>query len=181
MLTPYIQFKFYYFKHKLFFAVESIERYRLVWRVRRKSFLLFCFLCTRTEKKLTFNLEKPFLCKQILFLLRHLFCVCSLKTNPVFLQSNCIIMPTPIVLKFRILGTSQFSRSSRHFWRGLEDPRSDKIYSSGNRGVKKGPGPRGTRDEEFLVPSLANINFCLIYCKITWARAQEAWDKFDKD
>ena len=36
----------------------------------------------------------------------------------------------------------------------LEDPRSDKIYSSGNRGVKKGPGPRGTRDEEFLVPSL---------------------------
>ena len=154
MLTPYIQFKFYYFKHKLFFAVESIERYRLVWRVRRKSFLLFCFLCTRTEKKLTFNLEKPFLCKQILFLLRHLFCVCSLKTNPVFLQSNCIIMPTPIVLKFRILGTSQFSRSSRHFWRGLEDPRSNGIYSSGNRGVKKGPGPRGSRDEEFLVPSL---------------------------
>ena len=40
------------------------------------------------------------------------------------------------------------------FWRGLEDPRSDRIYSSGNRGVKKGPGPRGTRDEEFLVPSL---------------------------
>ena len=36
----------------------------------------------------------------------------------------------------------------------LEDPRSDKIYSSGNRGVKKGPGPRGSRDEEFLVPSL---------------------------
>jgi hypothetical protein len=35
----------------------------------------------------------------------------------------------------------------------LEDPRSDKIYSSGNRGVKKGPGPRGSRDEEFLVPS----------------------------
>ena len=41
------------------------------------------------------------------------------------------------------------------FWRGLEDPRSDGIYSSGNRGVKKGPGPRGSRDEEFLVPSLA--------------------------
>ena len=31
---------------------------------------------------------------------------------------------------------------------------SDRIYSSGNRGVKKDPGPRGTRDEEFLVPSL---------------------------
>ena len=40
------------------------------------------------------------------------------------------------------------------FWRGLEEPRSDKIYSSGNRGVKKVPGPRGSRDEEFLVPSL---------------------------
>ena len=40
------------------------------------------------------------------------------------------------------------------FWRGLEESRSDKIYSSGNRGVKKGPGPRGSRDEEFLVPSL---------------------------
>ena len=40
------------------------------------------------------------------------------------------------------------------FWRGLEEPRSCKIYSSGNRGVKKGPGPRGSRDEEFLVPSL---------------------------
>jgi hypothetical protein len=39
-------------------------------------------------------------------------------------------------------------------WRGLEDPRIDRIYSSGNRGVKKGPGPRGTRGEEFLVPSL---------------------------
>ena len=40
------------------------------------------------------------------------------------------------------------------FWRGVEEPRSYKIYSSGNRGVKKGPGPRGSRDEEFLVPSL---------------------------
>ena len=38
------------------------------------------------------------------------------------------------------------------FWRGIEDPRSDRIYSSGNRRVKKGPGPRGSRDEEFLVP-----------------------------
>ena len=43
------------------------------------------------------------------------------------------------------------------FWRGLEEPRSDKIYSSGNRGVKKGPGPRGSRDEEFLVPSLLQV------------------------
>ena len=40
------------------------------------------------------------------------------------------------------------------FWRGIEDLRSDRIYSSGNQGVKKGLGPRGTRDEEFLVPSL---------------------------
>ena len=27
------------------------------------------------------------------------------------------------------------------FWRGIEEPRSYKIYSLGNRGVKKGPGP----------------------------------------
>ena len=38
-----------------------------------------------------------------------------------------------------------------------EDPRSDRIYSSGKRGVKKGPGPWGMRDEEFLVPSLVQI------------------------
>ena len=44
----------------------------------------------------------------------------------------------------------QSSRSSRNFGEDLEDPRSDRIYSSGNRGVKKGPGPRGSRDEEFL-------------------------------
>ena len=40
------------------------------------------------------------------------------------------------------------------FWRGLEDPRSDRIYSLGNRGVKKATGPQGTRVEEFLVSSL---------------------------
>ena len=92
MLTPYIQFKFYYFKHKLFFAVESIERYRLVWRVRRKSFLLFCFLCTRTEKKLTFNLEKPFLCKQILFLsCRHFVCVQGQKKSCFFYNWNLFL------------------------------------------------------------------------------------------
>ena len=45
------------------------------------------------------------------------------------------------------------------FWRGIEDPRSDRIYSSGNRRVKKGPGPRGTRDEEFLVPSLISTDY----------------------
>ena len=49
---------------------------------------------------------------------------------------------------FRVLG---------EFWRGLEEPRSYKIYSSGKRGVKKGPGSRGLRDQEFLVPSL---EFC---------------------
>ena len=38
------------------------------------------------------------------------------------------------------------------FGEDLEDSRSDRIYSSGNRRVKKGPGPRGSRDEEFLVP-----------------------------
>ena len=52
-------------------------------------------------------------------------------------------------LKFSIFGVLG------EFWRGLEDPRSDEIYSSGNRGVKKSPGPRGLRDEEFLVPFLA--------------------------
>ena len=49
------------------------------------------------------------------------------------------------------------------FWRGIEDPRSDRIYSSGNRRVKKGPGPRGTRDEEFLVPSLVHIEVKICY------------------
>ena len=41
----------------------------------------------------------------------------------------------------------------------IEDPRSIKIYSSRNGGVKKGSGPQGTRDEEFLVPSLLQIDF----------------------
>ena len=108
----------------------------------------------RAQKKGYLFFEKPFLCKQILFLLRQLFLCVQSKNKSCILQSNYIIMPTPTIIKFRTLGTSQFSRSSRHFWRGLEDPRSGKIYSSGNRGVKKGPGPRGTRDEEFLVPSL---------------------------
>ena len=56
----------------------------------------------------------------------------------------------------------QFSRSSKSFGEDLEDPRSDKIYSSGNRGVKKGLGPRGSRDEEFLVPSLAQCTLCTL-------------------
>ena len=58
---------------------------------------------------------------------------------------------------------TNFSRSSRNFGEDLEDPRSDRIYSSGNRGVKKGPGPRGTRDEEFLVPSLVLILVCCTF------------------
>ena len=41
-----------------------------------------------------------------------------------------------------------FSRSSRNFGEDLEDPRSDRIYSSGTPGVKKGPGPQGTSYEE---------------------------------
>jgi hypothetical protein len=40
------------------------------------------------------------------------------------------------------------------FGEDLEEPRSDKIYFSWNRGVKKVPEPRGTRDREFLVLSL---------------------------
>ena len=32
------------------------------------------------------------------------------------------------------------------FGEGLEEPRSDKIYSLGNRGVKKDPGLQGTRN-----------------------------------
>ena len=38
--------------------------------------------------------------------------------------------------------------SLKDFGKDLKDPRSDKIYSSGNRGV----------DEEFLVPSLLETN-----------------------
>ena len=53
-----------------------------------------------------------------------------------------------------------FSRSSRIIGEDLGDPRSDRIYSSGIRGVKKGPGPRGSRDEEFLVPFLKPTTFC---------------------
>ena len=53
-------------------------------------------------------------------------------------------------------------RGPRQILRGIEEPRSYKIYSSGNRGVKKGPGPRGTRDEEFLVPSLGPIQLIKI-------------------
>ena len=53
---------------------------------------------------------------------------------------------------------SQFSRSLRKFGEDLKDPKIDRIYSSGNRGVKKGPGPQVLRDEEFLVPSLLGIH-----------------------
>ena len=55
---------------------------------------------------------------------------------------------------------ANFRGPLRNFDDDLEDPRSDRIYSLGTRGVKKGPGPqgmrgpRGMRDEEFLVPSL---------------------------
>ena len=63
------------------------------------------------------------------------------------------------------------------FCRGPEDPRSDRIYSSGNRGVKKGPGPRGTRAEEFLVPSLHKIltgsSFKLLRHPRTWHRKSQ--------
>ena len=65
-------------------------------------------------------------------------------------QFFCGFFPENIVL-FGIFG---IFKVLEEFWRGLEDLRSDRIYSSGNQGVKKGPGPQGTRDEEFLVPSL---------------------------
>ena len=55
------------------------------------------------------------------------------------------------------------------YWRGLEEPRSDKIYSLGNWGVKKGPRPRGSRYEEFLVPSLPEFIF-LAKIEMTFSR-----------
>jgi hypothetical protein len=64
------------------------------------------------------------------------------------------------------------------FWRGLEDQRSDRIYSLGNRGVKKGLGPRGTRDEEFLVPSLHQYMVGIIYppgCNKVKVAAKTYW------
>ena len=51
-------------------------------------------------------------------------------------------------------GNSVFLRSSANFGEDLEESRGDKIYSLGNPGVKKGPGSWGTRNGEFLVPSL---------------------------
>ena len=52
-----------------------------------------------------------------------------------------------------------------NFDEDLEESRSDKIYSSGNRGVKKGPGPRGTRNGEFLVSSLilAHVMITMVF------------------
>ena len=44
------------------------------------------------------------------------------------------------------------------FGEGLEEPRSDKIYSSGNLGVKKDPGPGGTRNGDLLIPFLCRRN-----------------------
>ena len=58
-----------------------------------------------------------------------------------------------VKLSYKLL----FSRSSRNFGEDHEEPRSDKI-SSGNQGEKKGPGPRGTRNGELLVPSLVQTH-----------------------
>ena len=33
----------------------------------------------------------------------------------------------------------------KEFWQGSEDLKRDRIYSSGNQGVEKGPGPGGTK------------------------------------
>ena len=61
----------------------------------------------------------------------------------------------------------QFSRSSRNFGEDLEVPRNNKIYSSGNQGVKKGLRPRGSRDEEFLVPSLSTAKCLASFLTVT--------------
>ena len=47
-----------------------------------------------------------------------------------------------------------FSRSSRNFGKYSRIQEMIESIPRGNQGVKKGPGPRGTRDKEFLVPSL---------------------------
>ena len=60
-----------------------------------------------------------------------------------------------------------------NFDEDLEEPRSDKIYSLGNRGVKKGPGPRGSRDEEFLMPSLFEIPKQIFLKSFFWRKAED--------
>ena len=53
--------------------------------------------------------------------------------------------------------------SSLNFDEHLEEPRSDKIYSSGNKGVKIGPGPQGMGNEELFLSSLvctSRSSFC---------------------
>jgi hypothetical protein len=63
----------------------------------------------------------------------------TIKKIPISFLSNffCGIFPENVVL-FGIFGIFEVLVK---FWRGPEDPRSDIIYSLGNRGVKKGPGP----------------------------------------
>ena len=46
-----------------------------------------------------------------------------------------------ICLKLLEVGNLKIFEVLVEFWRGLEDPRNDKIYSSGNPGVKKSLGP----------------------------------------
>ena len=61
---------------------------------------------------------------------------------------------------------SVFSGSSANFGEDSRIWGVKGIYSSGNRGVKKGPGPWGTRDEEFLVPSNFHISNQKLWIKL---------------
>ena len=54
------------------------------------------------------------------------------------------------------------------FGEDLEEPRSDKIYSSENQVVKKGPGPWKMRNGELLVPSLHPCKQCTYYNLHFW-------------
>ena len=56
--------------------------------------------------------------------------------------------------------------------------RSDRIYSSRNWGVKKGPGPRGMRNEEFLVPSLISTNLQLRLQSCIMLNYEQYWRRF---
>ena len=56
--------------------------------------------------------------------------------------------------RISLLEESRNQGMAKYHSSGIEE---GKFYSSGIRGVKKGPGPRGSRDEEFLVPSLGGL------------------------
>ncbi len=58
-------------------------------RLEEKLFFSFVFFVLAQKKRLTFILEKPFFMQvNPVFIETAFCCVCSLKTNPVFLQSK---------------------------------------------------------------------------------------------